>query len=324
MTDVLFPLAEYWWFYLGFSLFVLFMLAVDLGIFNRKAHVVSFKEATIWSFVWIGLALLFNWGFSQYVAHTHSPEIGRQLGLEFLTGYLVEKSLSVDNLFIFFIVFGYFAIPSQYQHRILFYGIIGALIFRAVFIALGSILMQYHAVVLIFGGLLVLTGVKMLFTSNKKMDPEKNLFVRMVKKVFNFTPKIHGQKFFVKTEGVWYITPLFMALLLLEITDVIFAIESVPAIYSLTNEPLIVFTSNIFAILGMRSMFFMLSGVIARFHLIKYGLAVVLVFVGLKMVWLNQLFGGKFPIHWSLGIIGTVIATSVVLSFLIPQQKASA
>ncbi len=324
MTDILFPLSDYWWFYLFFILFVFGMLAIDLGVFHRTAHSVSFKEAAIWSAIWVGLALLFNWGFYEYVSHAHSPEIGRQLGLEFLTGYFVEKSLSVDNVFIFFVVFSYFAIPSQYQHRVLFYGILGALIFRAIFISLGSVLMQYHAVVLIFGALLILTGIKMVFTSESELNPDKNIVIRGLKKLVKMTDKIEGQNFFVKKEGVWYATPLFMALFFLEMTDVVFAVESVPAIFSLTNEPLIVFTSNIFAILGLRSMFFMLSGVIEKFHLIKYGLALVLVFVGLKMVWLNELFGGKFPIGWSLGIIGSVIAASVIASLLIPKKKPSA
>ena len=321
MTDILFPIAQYWWFYLGFTLFVLVMLAIDLGVFHRKAHAVSFREAAIWSLVWVGLALAFNWGFYEYVSHKHSPDIGRQLGLEFLTGYFVEKSLSVDNIFIFFVVFGFFGIPSQYQHRVLFYGILGALIFRAIFIVLGSVLMQYHAVVLIFGGILILTGIKMVFTRESKMDPDKNVLIRGLKKLVKFTPTIEGQRFFIRKEGIWHATPLFMALFFLEITDVIFAVESVPAIFALTQEPLIVFTSNIFAILGLRSMFFMLAGVIEKFHLIKYGLALVLVFVGLKMVWLNQLFGGKFPISWSLGIIGTIIMTSMIASLLIPQKK---
>ncbi len=321
MSDILFPLSQYWWLYLGFTVFVLAMLVIDLGVFHRKAHAVSFKEATTWSLVWIGLSLAFSWGLYEYVAWTHSPEIGRQLSLEFLTGYLVEKSLSVDNIFIFFVVFSYFAIPAQYQHRILFYGILGALLFRAIFISLGSILMQYHTVVIVFGIVLVATGIKMFFTSDKAIDPDKNILIRGIKKLFHFTPHIQGQNFFIKKEGLWHATPLFIALLFLEFTDIVFAIESVPAIFSLTKEPFIVFTSNIFAILGMRSMFFMLSGVIERFHLIKYGLALVLVFVGLKMVWLNQAFDGKFPIQWSLAIIGSIITTSVVVSLLIPPKK---
>ncbi len=323
MTEVLFPFAQYWWFYLGFIVFVFMMLALDLGVFHREAHAVSFKEAATWSFVWVLVSLIFNFGFYQYASWKFSPEIGQQLGLEFLTGYLVEKSLAVDNIFIFFVVFGYFSIPTKYQHRVLFYGILGALFFRALFISLGSVLMQYHSVVIIFGGVLILTGFKMIFTSEKEVDLDKNLLIRGLKKLVKFTPKIHGQKFFIKESGVWHATPLFVALFFLEFTDVIFSIESVPAIFALTKEPLIVFTSNILAILGLRSMFFMLTGVIERFHLIKYGLALVLVFIGLKMVWLNEQFGGKFPISWSLGIIGTLILTSVAASLLIPQKKSA-
>jgi tellurite resistance protein TerC len=328
----LFPFADYWWFYLGFTGFVLLLLALDLGVFHRQAHEVSFREAAVWSAVWVALALLFNfllyqyalWKFPQDARLMATPGFDPsgsawRVSLEFLTGYVVEKSLSVDNIFVFVLVFGYFAIPAKYQHRVLFYGIVGALIFRAIFIAAGSALMQYHWVVILFGAFLIFTGVKMMFTPEKGVEPEKNLLIRLFRRFVPITRELHGQRFFLRTNGVLYATPLFVALLFLEATDVIFAVDSVPAIFALTNEPLVVFTSNIFAILGLRALYFMLAGAIDKFHMLKYGLAVVLIFVGLKMVWLNDLFGGKFPISLSLGIITAVIGVSVVLSLVFPK-----
>ena len=330
---VLFPFAEYWWFYGAFLLFVLFMLALDLGVFNRKAHVVSFKEAAAWSFVWVSLALVFNyilyryslWKFPQderlLAIPNFNPDLAAwNVSLEFLTGYIIEKSLSIDNIFIFVMVFAYFSIPAKYQHRVLFYGILGALFFRAVFIAMGSALMQFHWVIYLFGGFLIITGIKMFFANNEEIEPERNFLIRIFKKFMPVSPKLDGQNFFSRIDGRWHATPLLIALLFLEATDIIFAVDSVPAIFAITAEPMIVFTSNIFAILGLRSMYFMLAGVIDKFHLLKYGLAVVLVFVGLKMVWLNDAFGGKFPITWSLGIITGVIGLSVVLSLIMPNR----
>ena len=329
---ILFPFAEYWWFYAAFLVFVLLMLALDLGVFNRKAHVISFKEAGAWSVVWVTLALVFNfilyryslWKFPQderlLAIPNFNPDLAAwNVSLEFLTGYIVEKSLSVDNIFVFVMVFAYFAIPPKYQHRVLFYGILGALVFRAIFIAMGSALMEYHWVVYLFGGFLILTGIKMMFAPEKEVAPEKNLLIRLFKRLVPVTPLLHGQKFFVRGNAKIYATPLFIALLFLELTDIIFAVDSVPAIFALTKEPMIVFTSNIFAILGLRAMYFMLAGAIDKFYLLKYGLAVVLIFVGLKMVWLNDAFGGKFPISWSLAFILGTIAISVIISLLFPR-----
>jgi len=333
-TDIsLFPFAEYWWLYAGFMGFVLVLLAIDLGVFHRKAHEVSFREASVWTVVWISLALAFaaalypfaEWRLASDPRLAAVPGFDPntaawQTTLEYLTGYIVEKSLSVDNIFIFVVIFGYFAIPKIYQHRVLFYGIVGALVFRAIFIAMGSVLMQYHALIVIFGAFLIFTGVKMMFAPDKGVDPGKNLLIRIFKRFVPVTPELHGQSFFVRIKGVLHATPLFVALLFLEATDVIFAIDSVPAIFALTKEPLIVFTSNVFAILGLRSMYFMLSGAVDKFHLLKYGLATVLIFVGMKMAWLNDYFGGKFPIVISLGIITAVIGTSVVLSLVFPPR----
>jgi tellurite resistance protein TerC len=334
VTVNLFSFADYWWFYAAFTLFVLFLLALDLGVFHRKAHEVSFKEAATWSVVWIALAMLFNaglylyssWKFQQdprllAISGFDPSAAAWRASLEFLTGYIVEKSLSVDNIFVFVMVFGYFAIPAKYQHRVLFYGIIGALALRAIFIALGAQLMQYHFVIYVFGAFLIITGIKMAFAPDNKVEPEKNFLIRLFKRFVPVTHGLHGQKFFINLNQRTFATPLLIALLFLEVTDVIFAIDSVPAIFALTNEPLIVFTSNIFAILGLRALYFLLAGAMDKFHLLKYGLAVVLAFVGLKMVWLNDFFGGKFPITYSLGFILGVLAISITTSLLFPQKS---
>jgi tellurite resistance protein TerC len=333
MNVTLFPFSEYWWFYLAFAGFVVLLLALDLGVFHRKAHSVSFKEATIWSIVWISLALAFNFVLYRYALwkFPRDPRLlaipgfdpataASQVSLEFLTGYIIEKSLSVDNIFVFVVIFTYFAVPAIYQHRVLFYGIVGAFIFRAIFIAMGSVLMQYHWVILLFGAFLILTGVKMMFSSDKEIEPEKNLLIRIFKTFMPVTAEMHGKRFFVRLNNAVYATPLLIALLFLEFTDVVFAVDSVPAIFAVTREPLLVFTSNIFAILGLRAMYFLLAGAVDKFYMLKYGLAVVLIFVGLKMVWLNNLFDGKFPISLSLGIIIAVIFASVVLSLLFPKK----
>jgi tellurite resistance protein TerC len=318
---LLFPFAEFWWFYLGFVLFVLAMLALDLGVFHKKVHEISFKEASAWTAIWIGLALLFNLLFYFYCRQRFGALEAKTTALEFLTGFVVEKSLAIDNIFIFAVVFGYFGIPKLYQHRVLFWGILGALVFRGAFIAAGSVLMRYHGVVIFFGVLLIATGAKMFFAGTEEKDLSKSKLIRMLNKVFKIHPKIEGKKFFVVKEGVRHATPLFVALAFLEMTDIVFAVDSVPAIFALTDEPLIVFTSNIFAILGLRSMYFMLAGVMDRFIYIKYGLAAVLVFVGLKMVWLNNAFGGKFPIGLSLGIIAFLIGSSVAVSLIVDRRR---
>jgi tellurite resistance protein TerC len=336
MTVDLFPFADYWWFYAAFTGFVLLLLALDLGVFHRKAHEVSFREAATWSVVWIAMALAFNYVLYRYALwkFPQDPRLAaipgfdpgaaaERVGLEFLTGYIVEKSLAVDNIFVFVLVFSYFAIPAIYQHRVLFYGILGALVFRAIFIAMGATLMQYHWVLLVFGAFLIFTGIKMMFAPDKKLEPDKNPLIRLFRRFVPVTPHMHGQRFFVKVKGVGHATPLFIALLFLEVTDIIFAVDSVPAIFALTSEPMIVFMSNILAILGLRAMYFMLAGAIDKFYMLKYGLALVLIFVGLKMIWLNDLYGGKFPIGLSLGIIASIIAASVTLSLLFPKERPS-
>lgn len=336
MDQILFPLADYWWAYIGFVSFVCVMLALDLGVFHRKAHTVTIKEATAWTIFWVSLALVFNVLFYFYSLNKFSAdptffdtwgmtaaEKAKQVALEFLTGLVIEKSLAVDNIFVFVLVFSYFTVPLKYQHRVLFFGILGALIFRAIFISLGSILMQFHWVIWIFGIFLIYTGIKMVFSSDSKVDPDKNILVKLVRRFYPVTAEFHGQKFFVKLDGVVHATPLFLALIFLEISDIIFAVDSVPAIFALTKEPFIVFTSNIFAILGLRAMYFLLAGIMDRFEYLKYGLSLVLVFVGLKMTILNELFGGKFPVVWSLAIIVTLIFGSGLFSWIKTRKEES-
>lgn len=331
---ILFPFSDYYWFYIGFTVFIFIILALDLGVFHRKAHEVKFKEATIWTAVWITLAFVFNYLFFLYARHQFStnerylsiPDFdpsaqAKTSALEFLTGFVIEKSLAIDNIFVFVVVFAYFGIPKIHQHRVLFWGILGALVFRIIFIALGSVLLQYQWLVIFFGLMLIATGFKMFFAGTNKQDLQNNLIIKQLKKVFKVHPKIEGQKFFIKKNRATYVTPLFLALIFLELSDIIFAVDSVPAIFGITNEPLIVFTSNVFAILGIRSMYFMLAGVLDKFIYIKYGLGAVLVFVGLKMVWLNEAYGGKFPISWSLGIITGLIGTSIIISLIKDKKK---
>ncbi len=298
-------------FWVLFNAFVLVMLALDLGVFHRKSHEVSVKEALIWTFVWIFLALVFNailyfWR-------------GQQQALEFFTGYLVEKALSVDNIFVFIMIFTYFQIPAQYQHKVLFWGILGALIMRVIFIFAGvALLEKFHFTIYIFGALLIFTGIKMFNRSNAQIHPEKNPVIKFFRKLMPVTPALHGDRFFTKIDGKRYATPLFLVLLLVETTDLIFAVDSIPAILAITQDQFIVYTSNVFAILGLRSLYFALSGIVHRFWLLSYGLAVVLVFVGVKMMLIDFY---KIPIEWSLLFIATVITASVILSLQFKNKK---
>jgi len=332
----LFPFFEYWWFYLGFIGLVLLLLAIDLGIFHKNAHAVSFREAASWTIVWISLALLFNVLLYQYAMwkFPRDPRLiaipgfdpggtAWRVSLEFLTGYVIEKSLSVDNIFVFVMVFSYFAIPPKYQHRVLFYGILGAIIFRAIFVAMGAALMKYHMVVIFFGLFLIFTGIKIIVAKEKSPDPGRNLLVRLLRFAFPVTKDLHGPKFFTRENGRLFVTPLLVALVFLEATDILFAVDSVPAIFAFTKEPLIVFTSNIFAILGLRALYFMLAGAVEKFYLLRYGLGAVLVFVGLKMAWFNSYFDGGFPIALSLAVIGVMIGLSIALSLLFPRSSTT-
>ena len=324
MDVLLFPLAQYWWAYAAFVVFIITVLAFDLGVFSRNAHEVTLREASIRSIVFILLALAFNAALYQYMlqsfplrsdlAGMDHGKLAETTALEFLAGYVVEYALAVDNVFVFVAVFAYFAVPPQFQQKVLFYGILGAIAFRALFISLGAILMQYHWVVIVFGVFLILTGFKILFLPEKPLEPDKNPAIRLIRRVLPVTPQYHGEQFWLRIDGKLWVTPLFVALAFIEFSDIIFAIDSVPAIFALTNEPFIVFTSNVFAIMGLRSLFFVLQSMVKAFQFLKYGLGFILVFVGLKMVWLNELFGGKFPISWSLSIIGSILAISILVS----------
>lgn len=301
------------WMWGAFLAFVLAMLALDLGVFHRTAHRVSLKEAALWSGVWVILALAFG-GLIGTV-------YGAEKGVEFLTGYLIEKALSIDNIFVFVLIFGAFAVPEAYQHRVLFWGILGALVMRAIFVALGAALLaKFHWVLYLFGAFLLLTGVKMLWLRNAAFDPRDNPLFKLFRRFVPAVDAYHGPAFTVVQNGRRYATPLLLVLVAVELTDVIFAVDSVPAIFAVTRDPFLVFTSNIFAILGLRSLYFLLAGVVDRFHHLKVGLSLVLVFVGLKMLVVDLL---KVPPFASLGIIALLVGGSVATSLLWPKAPAT-
>jgi tellurite resistance protein TerC len=293
-----------------FNLFVVAMLALDLGVFHRKAHVIHIREALLWSGVWITLSLLFALGI--YVRHGSEP------ALEFLTGYLLEYSLSIDNIFVFLMLFTYFRVPYLHQHKVLFWGIIGAVVMRAAFIAAGVTLIQrFHWVIYIFGAFLILTGVRMATQRDKEIHPERNPVLRLFRRLMPVTENYEEGKFFVKRSGRNFATPLFVVVLVMETTDVIFAVDSIPAILGITQDPFIVYTSNIFAILGLRSLYFALAGVMRLFHYLPYGLSAILIFVGVKML-LVDIY--KVPIGVALGIVASILIISVVASMLWPPK----
>jgi tellurite resistance protein TerC len=295
-----------------FNLFVLAMLALDLGVFHRESHEVSVREALTWTCVWITLAMLFNVFVYYY--------FDRSKALEFFTGYLIEKSLSVDNIFVIILIFSYFKVPSAYQHKVLFWGILGALVMRVIFILTGvELIHRFHWLIYIFGGFLVYTGIRMLTSSDLKIDPEKNPLVKLARKVMPITPSFEGDRFFVKQEGKTWATPLFLVVILIETTDLIFAVDSIPAILAISDDSFIVYTSNVFAILGLRSLYFALAGIEKYFVYLKYGLSAILVFVGVKMC-IADLF--KIPIEVSLIAIGFTLIIAMVSSriFSSPQK----
>jgi tellurite resistance protein TerC len=302
------------WLWIGFNLFVLLMLALDLGVFHRKSHVVSIREATIWSVVWIALALLFNLGLYLFwdrisPASTYS---NNEAALAFFTGYLIEKSLSVDNIFVFVLIFTFFAVPAAYQHRVLFWGILGALLMRGTLIAVGATLLkEFHWIIYVFGAFLIFTGIRMAMHRNEEMHPERNPLLKLVRRLMPVTDNYEGDKFLIRRAGKLIATPLFLVLLLVESTDLVFAVDSIPAIFAVTEDPFIVYTSNVFAILGLRSLYFLLAGVVDKFYYLKLGLSVVLVFVGLKMVMVDLY---QIPVGLSLGVIASILAISVVAS----------
>lgn len=298
------------WGWIGFNLFVIGMLAIDLLVFHRKPHEISLKEALGWSAVWICLALVFNAGIYFWQ--------GKQPALEFLTGYLIEKSLSVDNIFVFLMIFSCFKVPLKYQHEVLFWGILGALLMRAAFIAGGvTLIKNFHGVIYIFGGFLIFTGIRMVIDKDKEIHPEKNAVLRIFRKLMPVTQGYEGGKFFTRKEGRTFATPLFVVLLVVETTDVIFAVDSIPAILAITQNPFIVYTSNVFAILGLRALYFALAGIIQLFHYLHYGLSAILVFVGVKML-ITDFY--KVSIGISLGVVAALLLLSVLASLVWPQK----
>jgi tellurite resistance protein TerC len=297
------------WIYVGFTLFVLGTLALDLGVFHRKAHVVKPKEAGMWIAVWMTLAMVFA-GVIYYWR-------GHEQALLFVTGYLIEQSLSADNIFVIVMIFGYFNVPEKYQHRVLFWGILGALIMRGAFIGMGALLIQKLSwVMYIFGAFLVFTGIKMAIRRDEEFDAEQNIVMRTARRFLRVTSVYDGQNFFTKQDGVSFATPLFLVLLMVEFTDLVFAVDSIPAIFAVTTDPFLVYTSNVFAILGLRSMYFLLAGVVHKFVYLKYGLAAILTFVGGKMLIVDFY---HMPIYVSLGFIILALVTTIAASLLFPK-----
>ncbi len=295
-----------------FGAVVVVMMVLDLGVFHRRKHEVKFKEAALWSVVWILLAL----GFAGLIAHERNPNSA----LEFLTGYIIEESLSVDNLFVFLLIFSYFAVPSLYQHSVLFWGIIGAMVLRAIFIVAGvALIKKFEWVIYVFGAILIVSGVKMALEKEKELNPESNPVLRLARKLMPVTKEYEGGRFFVRRDGRTFATPLLLVLLVVETTDLIFAVDSIPAVLAITRDPFIVYTSNIFAVLGLRSLYFALKGAMDLFHHLHYGLSAILVFVGAKMILSHFI---QIPIGIALGVVALILIVSVAASLIWPEKKA--
>lgn len=303
------PEQMYWW--IGFHIFIFLMLALDLGVFHRKSHTVSVREALTWSAVWVSLALAFNAGVFFVKGH--------DAALEFLAGYLLEESLSVDNLFVFLLLFSYFKVPADYQHKVLFWGIVGALVMRALFIGIGAVLIaQFHYILYLFGIFLVITGIRMAFDKGDEVNPENNILVKVFRRFFPVSDKYDGSNFFTVENGVRKATLLFIVLLIVEATDILFAVDSIPAVFAVTQDPFIVYTSNIFAILGLRSLYFALAGIMNLFHYLKFGLSIILSFIGVKMLIMDIY---KIPIGAALGFVVFVLVASIVASKIWPKAE---
>jgi tellurite resistance protein TerC len=309
-----------WWMWAGFGVFVLAMLAVDLLMLGKKgAHKVGAKEALTWSIIWFSMALLFGAALWGWLDHSVGRAVANTKTMEYLTGYLLEKTLAMDNIFVFVMIFSYFAVPIQYQKRVLIYGVIGAIVLRAIMIGLGAwLIAQFHWVLYIFGAFLLITGIKMFVFADKESDLADNPLLKWLKNHMRLTEEYHGDKFWIYKNGVRWFTPMFLVLVLIEISDVIFAMDSIPAIFAITSDPFIVFTSNIFAILGLRALYFLLADMAERFHLLKYGLAAVLVFVGTKMLIVDWY---KIPVAISLAVVATLLGTSILLSLMATRQQ---
>lgn len=294
--------------WLAFALLVTFVMVLDLGVVNRRAHEVKMREALIWSSIWISLALLFNLGIYYFR--------GRGPAMEFLAGYLIEESLSVDNLFVFLLIFNYFKVPSIHQHKILFWGILGVLVFRALFILAGvGLIHRFHWVLYLFGAILIVSGIRLGIEKEKEIHPEQNPALLLFRRFFSITKGYEESRFFVRREGVLWATPLFVVLLVIETTDIVFAVDSIPAILAITTDPFIVYTSNVFAVLGLRSLYFALAGLMRLFHHLHYGLAAVLVFVGIKMI-VSEFY--RIPTAAALGVIALALVLSIAASLMWP------
>jgi len=292
--------------FIVFNIFILFMLALDLGVFHKRAHTVTVKEAAIWSVVWVLLAFVFNAGVFIFAGHV--------TGLEFLTGYLIERALSFDNIFVFVVIFSYFGVPPQYQHKALFWGILGALITRSIFIAAGTaLIVHFEWVLYIFGAILIISGWKMMFQKGVEVHPEKNVFIRLAKKLFPVTTGFESSKFIIRKDGKLFLTPLFLVLITIETTDIVFAVDSIPAVFGVTRDPFIVYSSNVFAILGLRATYFLLAGIMDTFYYLSHGLSLVLVFIGAKML-VADFF--DVPITASLIVVAAILIISVVSSMV--------
>lgn len=305
----------------GFIAFVLIMLALDLFVFGgRKVHRVHVKEAVAWVVAWVSLALVFAGLLWWYLNDTQGAVVARTKTLEFLAGYLIEQSLSVDNMFVFVMIFGFFTVPPELQRRVLLYGVLGAIVMRAGMILAGVWLVeQFDWILYVFGAFLIVTGIKMLIFAEHKPDLDRNPLLRWLRGHLRITPEFHGEAFIVRRDGLWWATPMFLVLVLIEASDLVFAVDSIPAIFAVTTDPFIVFTSNIFAIMGLRALYFLLADMADRFHLLKYGLAVVLVFIGGKMLampWFHV------PIQWSLSVVASIILVSVLASLAVTKQQA--
>jgi len=302
------------WAWMAFLGAVFVMLMMDLGVFHRKAHALSLKEATLWSIFWVVVSVLFNILILFW--------LGEEKALEFLTGYLLEKSLSADNIFVFAVLFSYFAVPAEYRHRVLFWGVVGAIVFRLTFILAGTALLKkFHWVVYVFGIIVIISGIKLLMRKEEKIVPERNPVLRLARRLLPITPTYHGQRFFVVHDGKVFATPLMLVLLVIESTDIVFAIDSIPAIFAITRDPFIVFTSNVCAILGLRALYFLLEGMIRLFRYLDEGLAVILVFIGVKML-LSEFY--EIPVWVALGFVAVVLAIAITLSLVVKEAKAHA
>lgn len=311
-----------WWMWAGFGLFVLAMLGVDMFLLGRHgAQKVSVREALSWSLVWFVMAILFGGVLWTWLDSTVGREVADAKVMEYLTGYLLEKTLAMDNIFVFVMLFSYFAVPIAYQKRVLVYGVIGAIVLRALMILLGAwLIAEFHWVLYVFGAFLLVTGIKMFLFADQAPDLAKNPLLRWLRSHVRITHDYHGDKFWIVEKGVRWFTPMFLVLVLVEFSDVIFAMDSIPAIFAITDDPFIVFTSNIFAILGLRALYFLLADMADRFHLLKYGLAVVLIFIGSKMLIVDWF---KIPVVVSLAVVVAVLGTSILLSLIATRGKAS-